>query len=108
MGRKPASWWGGGVLVWFGSRGGPRQHLGGARCPFSGKSLYVINYGNDYRYHKISVADPDPYVFGPPGSGSKSTILAPDPDPSIVKQNSKENLKSYCFVTSLRLLIFEK
>ncbi len=41
-----------------------------------------------------SVADPeDPYVFGPP-AGS---------DPCIIKQNSKKNLDSYCFVTSLSL-----
>jgi hypothetical protein len=41
-----------------------------------------------------SVSDPDPYVFGPPGSGSGSLIrgmdldpdTAPDPDPSIAKQ----------------------
>ncbi len=39
---------------------------------------------------------PDPHVFGPPGSGK------------IVKENSKENLDSYCFVTSFGLFIFEK
>ena len=38
----------------------------------------------------ISVADPnpDPRVFGPPGSGSISRRYPePDPDPSIIKQN---------------------
>ncbi len=36
--------------------------------------------------------DPDPHVFGPPGSGSLVWILIrilgmdPDPDPSIIKQ----------------------
>ncbi len=36
--------------------------------------------------------DPDPYVFGPPGSGSGSitvvrdTELDPAPDPSIIKE----------------------
>jgi hypothetical protein len=45
-----------------------------------------------------SVADADPYFLG---------LLDPDPDPlvrgmdpSIVKQNRKKNLGSYCFVTS--------
>jgi hypothetical protein len=45
----------------------------------------------------ISVADldpSDPYLFGPPGSGSL------DLDPSITepKYGSKGNLDSYCFV----------
>jgi hypothetical protein len=31
-----------------------------------------------------SAVDPDPYVFGPPGSGS--VIICTDPDPSINKQ----------------------
>ncbi len=44
----------------------------------------------------MGLLDPDPLVRGT------------DPDPSIIKQNIKKNLKSYCFVTSLRLLIFEK
>ncbi len=45
---------------------------------------------------KISIADPDqsdPYVFGPPGSGSISQSLRgmdPDPNPSIIKQNQQE------------------
>ncbi len=38
--------------------------------------------------------DPDPLVKGT------------DLDPSLVKQNSKKNLDSYCFVTSLRLFIW--
>ncbi len=52
------------------------------------------------------VADSDPHVFGPPGSGSVTVRgmdlnpdAAPDPDPCITKQKSK-NLDSYCFVTS--------
>ena len=38
----------------------------------------------------VSRLDPDP-------------VTAPDPDvdPSIIKQNSKKNLDSYCFVASL-------
>ncbi len=39
---------------------------------------------------------PDPLIWGS------------DPDSSIIKQNSKKNLDSYCFVTSLWLFIFEK
>ncbi len=35
-------------------------------------------------------------------------LLDPNPDPSIIKQNSKKNLNFYCFVTSLWLFIFEK
>jgi hypothetical protein len=50
--------------------------------------------------------DPDPYVFGPPGSGTG--IICKDPDPSTIKQNSKKNLDIYCSVPSLRVFIFEK
>jgi hypothetical protein len=35
-------------------------------------------------------------------------IRGTDPDPSIIKQKSKKNLDSYCFVTFLGLFIFEK
>ncbi len=49
----------------------------------------------------ISVADPDPnpdpHVFGPPGSGSFYHKA----------KNSKKNLDSYCFVTSFWLFISE-
>ncbi len=31
-----------------------------------------------------------------------------DPDPSIIKKNNTKNLRSYCFLTSLWLFIFEK
>jgi hypothetical protein len=44
--------------------------------------------------------DPDPLVRG--------MDLAPDPNPSITKQNSKKNFDSYCFVTFVLLFIFEK
>ncbi len=33
--------------------------------------------------------DPDPYVFGPPGSGSVITCTNPDPDPSTSKKSKK-------------------
>jgi hypothetical protein len=41
-----------------------------------------------------NVADPHPYVFGPPGSRSGPLVRGtdPDPDPSISKHK-------YCFVT---------
>jgi hypothetical protein len=34
--------------------------------------------------------------------------MDPDPDPSIIKQNSKKKLDAYYFVTSFGLFIFEK
>jgi hypothetical protein len=42
--------------------------------------------------------DPDPLVRG----------TDPDPDPSIITQYSKKTLNSFCFLTSLRLFLFEK
>jgi hypothetical protein len=42
----------------------------------------------------------DPYGFGPPGS--KSVVLCPDPDPSIIKQKM---FPYYYFVTSLLLFL---
>jgi hypothetical protein len=42
--------------------------------------------------------DPDPFVRG----------MDPAPDPSIIKQKSKKNLDSYCFVTPFLLFVFEK
>jgi hypothetical protein len=36
----------------------------------------------------IGVPDPDPYVFGPPGSGSVIICTDPDLDPSIKKQTN--------------------
>jgi len=53
-----------------------------------------------------SVADPDPYFFGPLGSGSinqrHGRILLSS------NKNNKKNLDSYCFVTSFLLCIFKK
>jgi hypothetical protein len=43
------------------------------------------------KIQKSSAVDPDPLVRG----------TDPAPDPSIIKQNSKKNLDSYCFMTSL-------
>jgi hypothetical protein len=52
------------------------------------------------------VADPDPYVFGPPGSGSNSQRYGSGSgvgSGSFYRQakNGKKNLDFYCFVTSL-------
>jgi hypothetical protein len=46
----------------------------------------------------LGLPDPDPLVRD----------VDPDPNLSIIKQNSKKNLDSYCFVTFLGLFIFEK
>jgi hypothetical protein len=45
----------------------------------------------------LGLVDPDHLVRG----------TDPDPDPSIIKQNSKKSLDSYCFFTSFLLFIFE-
>jgi hypothetical protein len=37
-----------------------------------------------------------------------SLLRDPDPDPSIIKQNSKKTLDSYCFMTSLDFLSLKK
>ncbi len=51
----------------------------------------------------LSVADPEPYVLGLPDPDPlvRGADPAPEPDPSFIKQNSKKNIDSYCFVTSL-------
>jgi hypothetical protein len=46
----------------------------------------------------LGLTDPDSLVRG----------MDLDLDPSIIKQKSKKNLDSYCFVTSLLLFVFEK
>jgi hypothetical protein len=52
-----------------------------------------------YRIHMfLGLPDPDPLVSG----------IDPDPDPSVIKQNSKKNLDSYCLATSFGLFILEK
>ncbi len=50
----------------------------------------------------LGLPDPDPLIWG------TDSYLTPDPDPFIIMQNSKRNLYSYYFVTSLRLFIFEQ
>ncbi len=57
---------------------------------------------------------PNPHVFEPPGSGSICQRYGSGSfyHPSLTSKNSKENLGSYCFVTScclfMCLFIFEK
>ncbi len=55
----------------------------------------------------FGLADPDPepdkkepYVFWPldPDPDPVVRCTDPDPDPSIIKQNIKKNLNSYCFL----------
>jgi hypothetical protein len=68
--------------------------LGVAGRIFRGnKYLGVLNRPlNLLKYIKLtfkqetSVADVDPHVFGPPGSGSTSQDPALDPDPSLIIQ----------------------
>ncbi len=72
---------------------------------------YITVPANQYLFkvrehclHSISVPDTDPHVFGPPGSGSGSISLRCGSGsflhPSVIKQNSKENLDFYCFLFS--------
>jgi hypothetical protein len=42
------------------------------------------------------------------GFGNDKTFDPQDPDPYIIKKKMKKNLDFYCFVTSLRLFIFEE
>ncbi len=56
----------------------------------------------DIIYVSVVGPDPDPYVFGPPGSEdplARGTV--PDSDLLSSSKNGKKNLNSYCFVTSL-------
>jgi hypothetical protein len=67
-------------------------------------SAWHTPYGESLLFVKCSVVDPDldpdPYVFGPLGSGSGSVIICTNPDPSIKKKKSMKNLDFYYFVTS--------
>ncbi len=46
--------------------------------------------------------------LGLPDPHPDPLLRGTDPDPSIIKQNSKKNPDSYCFVTSFGLIILEK
>jgi hypothetical protein len=47
-------------------------------------------------------------VFGLLDPNPDQLVRAVNPDPSIIKQFSKKNLDSYCFVTSSALFLFGK
>jgi hypothetical protein len=49
----------------------------------------------------ISDADPDPLARSADLDHAPDPGPDPDPDPSVIKQNDKKNLESYCFVISL-------
>ncbi len=67
----------------------------------------TLNTGLDWVAMKTSVPDPDPHVFGPPGSGSIShTYGSGSRSGSFYHssiqakmKNGKKNLTSYCFVS---------
>jgi hypothetical protein len=61
-------------------------------------------------YENSSNPDPDPHVSGLPDPDSDPLVRCMDPDPnlSIIKQKSKKNFDSHCFVTSFGRFIFEK
>ncbi len=64
-----------------------------------GKSYLCVLFNSQYQCcDPPGLPDPDPLVRG----------MDPDPNSSIIKQNSKKNLDSYCFLTSFALFIFEK
>jgi hypothetical protein len=76
---------------------------------YHGRQVHYPYANISYIGLRNSVADPDPHVFGPPGSGSISAeawirirVLLSS------SKNSKKNLDSYCFVTSFLLFFFEK
>jgi hypothetical protein len=70
-----------------------------------------IRTGNEIRVKQCcgsgSVSTGSVCVFGPHGSGSISMSYGSGSG-SFYKQKCKENLDSFCFVTSLGLFIFEK
>jgi hypothetical protein len=80
-----------------------------AGIDFFVRSIY--NLLNDCRRFLTCVADPDPYVLGPPGSASGSVChkyVSGSGTFHHQAKNSKKNLDFYGFVTSLWLFIFEK
>jgi hypothetical protein len=55
-------------------------------------------------YEESSVADPDPHVFGPPGSGSTGQRYGRIRILLLSCKKSKKNLDSYYFVTIFDIL----
>ncbi len=58
-------------------------HWGSASC--GAKPVLLVHPGSAVSAG-TSVPDPDPHVFGPPGSISQRYGSGSDPDPSVVKQ----------------------
>jgi hypothetical protein len=56
--------------------------------------LFIQHSGEKKESFLGSVLDPDPHVFGPPGSESNTVVggTDPAPDPSIIKENRKKIL----------------
>jgi hypothetical protein len=66
------------------------------------QDLHVLHNAKSHQViDETSVADPDPYVLGPPGSGSVSKRYGFGSFYHQAKIASKKNLDSYCFLTSL-------
>ena len=92
------------------SRDRLRLHTSGGRQPLPHQVCPWLSQGHQVRVQAekphpnsliTSIGDPDPqdpHVFGPPGPGSGY----------FYHQANKQNLDSYCFMTSFWLFIFEK
>ncbi len=48
----------------------------------------------------LGLLDPDPLVRGMDPDSDQALDPDSDPDPTIIKKNSKKNLDLYCFVNS--------
>jgi hypothetical protein len=75
-------------MIYYGSGSGSKSGTGARQylTKISTKSC-LVNVGS-------CVVDLDPYVFGPPGSGSVIICTDPKPVPSIINQNSIKTLVS--------------
>ncbi len=70
--------------------------------------LFLVRLSSFFSFIYGKTVRDDARVFGLLDPDPDSLERGTDPDPSILKQNSKKILNSYCFVTSLWLFIFEK
>ncbi len=101
-GVQPHSWehWG------AGERSGQRE--AGFHLPSLGGQLGYLRSRNRIRrirmFSGLMDPDPDPLVRGM-DPDPDPLVRGMDPDPSIIKQKSKKNLHSYCFVTYWWLFI---
>ncbi len=85
-----------------GRRGCPPGQGSGYDCTPASWGDKLQRSGHVFRIqiHRIHM------FFGLPDPDSLVRGVDPDPDPSIIKQNGKKTLDSYCFVTSFGLFIF--